>query len=103
MGHAKKPAAGWPGGASAPDGGGLRFVASLFEKGVIGAVRVVVVGHPDYTATLGHSAMSSPKSRWRVIEQVDVREPDWLSRLYSAVIEQSVDVVVLALTSHGEE
>ncbi len=83
--------------------GGLRVVASLFEKAVIGAVRVVVVGHPDHTATLGHSAMSSPKSRWRVIEQVDVREPDWLSRLYSAVIEQSVDVVVLALTSQGEE
>ena len=82
---------------------GLRVAAGLFTKAVIGAVGVVVVGQPGYAAALAYSAVSDRKSRWHVVEQVNVTDPDWLNHLYSTVVGRDVDVVVLALANQGEE
>jgi exopolysaccharide biosynthesis polyprenyl glycosylphosphotransferase len=37
------------------------------------------------------------------VEQVNVTDPDWLTQLYLTVVNQNVDVVVLALTGQGEQ
>ena len=80
----------------------LRVAAGSLKKVLVGAVRVVVVGQPAYTAPLVQAETCNPNSLWCVTGNIDVTEPGWLECLYSTVVGGGVDVVALALADHGE-